>query len=87
MLKVETINFAEIIVMRYCRLAGERKLPALRDDGDLLDRLIGLHEVQPMDLKAFADAQDVDLVKAVVDIDVHYYNGQLKAPFRSRYAL
>jgi hypothetical protein len=77
------------IAYRYDRLVKEHGLLPTRTSDELMDRLVDAHRIQPLDLSSMVAANDLDLVIAVGDIDIHYcqYARKIKDNFVSRYAL
>lgn len=76
------------IVYRYQKLVREHGLQPTRSDEDLLQRLREAHQLQPLDLSNMAAAEDLDLVIAVGDIDLHYCQEarRIKDEFVSKFA-
>jgi hypothetical protein len=76
------------IAYRYQKLVKEHGLLPTRSDDELMERLRDAHQIQPLDLSSLASADDLDLVIAVGDIDLHYcqYARRIKDDFVSKFA-
>jgi hypothetical protein len=76
------------IAYRYQKLVREHGLLTTRTDEELMQRLCEAHRIQPLDLSSMTAAEDLDLVIAVGDIDLHYCKEarRIKDNFISKFA-
>lgn len=78
-----------LIVARYQKAVREHGLQPTRTDSELLSRLSGAFQVQPLDLERILASSDLDLVVAIGDVDLHYCEDsrRIKDDFVSKYAI
>jgi hypothetical protein len=85
----DELNLLRLISMRYQFLVREKKLKPAYADDELMQRLSGACEIQPVDLDRISRLDDLSLVLEIGDILLHYclHAKQMKDNFRSRFAL
>lgn len=76
------------IASRYHELIILHRLVPTRSQDELYQRLCEAHVIQPLDLDAMTSADDLDLILAVGDVDLHYCQEarRIKDGFRSKFA-
>lgn len=77
------------LAYRYQKLVKEHGLKPTRTDDELMQRLCEAHQLQPLDLSRMIASEDLDLVIAIGDIDLHYCQEarKIKDEFISKFAL